>query len=356
MKERMITYMSIFKKLLGRKSTPNNNQSVSSTAISVRNTALPSNQAFLPIHPDIRNFIWIGDGKNKNYVPTPPKTIITTKNGIVATFSISLSSDEEPSLLYTMLPIGSVVGSVERPPYYPTYKKLSPEQRGVYWKLLANPYDTTIDIGYVFLLYYGLERYLLTDNYDDVIEVILKLRDVHSNKSFQMYTANAIILTCLQRQRADIVQKFMCSLDKEYKLSFSPNLFLLCKYGLGLPLESSEVMKIAKAFEFTKNNYIKNYPDLFLNALSRNILTNFKMDKITWDHLLTDSEFKELPNEETPVFANVSIRDKTIKVPSFLSSVKLKKELYELLDRTHEDVKKQLSNMRKNDEITQKSK
>ena len=118
--------------------------------------------------------------ENKNYVPTPPKKVTISELGI--SLSISFSSDEEPSLIFMGLPIAHVDGPVERPPYYPTYKGLTPEQRGIYWKLLANPYDETIDIGYIFILYYGLERYLLTDKYEEVIDVILKLRDVHSKE------------------------------------------------------------------------------------------------------------------------------------------------------------------------------
>lgn len=75
-------------------------------------------------------------------------------------------------------------------------------------------------------------------------------------------------------------------------------------------------------------------------------------DTIPWDKLLKASEFNKLPMEEIPVFANVSIRDQSIKVPSLLSSFMLKKNVYDLLDKTHEDVKKQLADLRKRGEVT----
>lgn len=345
--------MGLLSKIFGGNNTRTSNQSGSSTAVTVRNTSLRDKHDYLAIHPDIRDYLWIGDGKYKNYVPTPPKKTTIPVQGI--SLSIAFGAAEEPSLIYMGLPIGNAMGPVDRPPYYPTYSGLTPAQRGIYWKLLANPYDSSIDIGYVFVLYYGLERYLLTDKYEQVIDVILKLRDVHSNKSFQMYTANAVILTCLHRQRADIVQKFMKSLDKEHEYSFSPNLFLLCKYALAMPLTAPEVMRMAKAFEFTKNNYIKNYPDLFLSTLSQNIIDRFQSDSIAWSNLFSDSEFKKLPNDEIPIFANVSIMDKTIKVPSLLSSFKFRRTVYDLIDKTHEDVKKQLAAMKKSGEVAQKS-
>ena len=346
--------MGFLSKLFGHNNQPNSH-SLQKTAISVKNTALQPSQSMLTVHPDIRDFLWIGDGEYKNYVPAPSNDKITiSAQGI--TLTISFGTDEEPSLIYMGLPISEAKGDIERPPYYPTYKGLTPEQRGVYWKLLANPYDNTIDIGYVFILYYGLERYLLTEKYEEAIDVILKLRDVHQNKSFQTYSANAVILTCLHRQRADIVQKFMNSLDKEYEYGFSSNLFLLCKYSLGSPLTDGEIMRMAKAFEFTKNSYIKKYPDLFLTALSLNINEIYKSNIVPWDKLLTMSEFNKLPKEEVPIFANVSISDKSIKVPSLLSSFKLKKKIYDLLDKTHEDVKKQLAEKRKNGELVPEAK
>lgn len=347
--------MGLLDKIFKSKNETSNRESSEIAEITAaRNATVQTKQDFLAVHPDIRNYIWIADGKYKNYKPTPAKKIPISYQGL--SLFISFGTEEEPSLIYMGLPIANVNGAVERPPYYPTYKGLTPAQRGVYWKLLANPYDNSIDIGYVFILYYGLERFLLTDKYEEVIDVILNLRDAHSNKSFQMYSANAIILTCLHRQRADIVQKFMGSLDKEYEFNFSPNLYLLCKYALRLPLTSGDVMRMAKAFEFTKNNYIKNYPDLFINTLSLNIAKDYKADGIPWSALLSEAAFKKLQKEEIPIFANISIREKTINVPTLLSAFKFKKAIYDLLDNTHEGVKKQLAEMKKRGEVAAKDK
>ena len=129
-------------------------------------------------------------------------------------------------------------------------------------------------------------------------------------------------------------------------------MFLLCKYSLMMPLTPEEIMRMAKAFEFTKNNYIKKYPDLFLTVLSQNINSCYQSKTIPWDKLITSSEFNKLPQEDTPIFANMSIRDKSIKVPSMLASFKLKKSIYDILDKSHEDVKKQLAERKKNGEKT----
>lgn len=64
----------------------------------------------------------------------------------------------------------------------------------------------------------------------------------------------------------------------------------------------------------------------------------------------------KLQKEEIPIFANISIREKTINVPTLLSAFKFKKAIYDLLDNTHEGVKKQLAEMKKRGGVSAKDK
>jgi len=72
--------------------------------------------------------------------------------------------------------------SVEPLGYYPSYAALRPEQRWVYLNWLRNVTEE-VNIGYVFIYYYGLERQLLTGKFDRAFDEILKLREYHQNKS-----------------------------------------------------------------------------------------------------------------------------------------------------------------------------
>ena len=225
----------------------------------------------LAIHEDLRNLVWVGDGKFKNYTQKQDNENSYDLGGI--RISISFMNQEEPSLIYTQHKVTQPkdIGKVDRPPYFPTYSGLTPEQKWVYLNLLSNPYDTSIDIGFVFILYYGLERHLLSGNFEEAFEVILKLRDVHTNKSFQSYSANALVLTCMLHDRGDLISKFFQSLDKEHEFAFSDNLFLICYYSFDMPLLPKDIMRMAKTFEFSNMNYIKKYPDLFLENLKNAI-------------------------------------------------------------------------------------
>jgi len=301
----------------------------------------------LSIHEDLKELVWIGDGKYKNYKQS---------NGNENSFeiddfrtTISFQNNEEPSLIYTNQKINKPkdLSSVERPSYFPTYSELIPEQKWVYLTLLTNPYNSAIDIGFVFILYYGLERHLLSGNFEKAISVIIKLRDVHTNKSFQSYSANAVVLSCMLHRRGDLVLKFIKSLDKEHELTFSDNLLLICYYSFDIPLLPKDVMRMSSTFEFNNKNYIKKHPDLFLESLTEAIKTKIGSETIDLKNYLTASEIKKVRQQEVGVFANMSINDNSIPIPLLSENFKLKREMYNFLETAHEDVKKKLAEMRK---------
>jgi len=301
----------------------------------------------LKIHDDLRDLIWIADGKYKNYEQSQDNNNSIDINGFRIT--ISFMNEEEPSLIYTNQKINPTqrIEDIATPPYYPTYSGLTPEQKWVYLNLLANPYNPAIDIGFVFILYYGLERHLLLGNFEKAIDVLLKLRDVHTNKSFQSYSANAIILSCMYHKRGDLVVKFIQSLDKEYEFAFSDNLFLICYFSFGLPLLPRDILRMAKTFEFNNTNYIKKYPELFLECLKDAIAEKTGAESVDLKQYLSPTEIKGIRTQETRIFANVSLIDKSIPIPLLSENFKLKKEMYNFLEIAHESVKLRLSTMRK---------
>lgn len=301
----------------------------------------------LELHKDLKGLIWFADGPFQNY--TNENIDKNTFEVGDIKFTFRMTGDEEPSLIYTEqhINISTDITLVERPPYFPTYSILSPEQKGVYIKLLHDPYDRKIDIGFVFILYYGLERHLLYGDYEKAYKVILKLRDVHSNKSFQFYSANALVLTSMLYKRGEIALNFLKSLDKDYEYSFSDNLLLLCYYSFDVPLTVKDLMRMAHTFEFTKSNYIKKFPELFQKTLENEIVNKFGDRTIQIGRFVDKIDLSKLKTEDISIFANTSIRDKTFPVPMISECFKLKKELNHLLEKTHETVKQKLVEMRK---------
>jgi hypothetical protein len=306
------------------------------------------------IHEDIKGLLWFGDSPLQNFSEKDLKTDDNTWN--VGNFSIKIGFDiNEPSLIYTSLPIEKPKDEslVPRPPYFPQYENLSPEQKWVYLKLLSNPYNTDIDIGYVFILYYGLERHLLNGKFDDAFMVILKLRDVHKNKSFQHYSGNALVLSSMLKNKGEYALTFIKSLDNEYEYNFSENLFLICYYSFNIPLLPKDIMRMAKVFEFTNNNYIKKYPAIFEECLKNVIIEKTGYDKIDIKKYITDSELKKLKSEKVMIFANSSIKNNSMPVPQMADNFKLKKEINILLESAHESAKKKITSMRKEGDLTE---
>ena len=343
--------MGILKKLFKEKEKSNNLVNIPGLDFSVTPTSstrldrIRTTSAEFNIHPDLQGLIWVGDGPMKNYNENMFEDYSSSVGTIRVSFSYS--GDEEPSLIFTMLPISVKGPEPEKLPYYPSYRNMSPRQRGMYLKFLENPYDSRFEIGYVFVLYYGLERHLVSGEHERALSVILKLRDVHANSSFQYYSSTAVVLASMMYQRADYLMAFLKSIDKEYEYCVDDSVMLLCKYILNLPLDAKDLMRMAKTFEFNKTTYIKKYPEIFIETLSENIKESFGSKEIHCRQYIKESEFRKLPQKHVSMFANISLSENKFDVPLIEHSFAFKKSMNDLLNQTHEDVKKKLAKMRK---------
>lgn len=88
--------------------------------------------------------------------------------------------------------------------YWPDYGALTPGQRGQYLGWLAGGRGHTDELGYVFLFFYGLERYVYRDAAQDsdevrdstlnhIVEEVVRLRQVFAdNRSFDGYSSNLL--------------------------------------------------------------------------------------------------------------------------------------------------------------------
>lgn len=105
------------------------------------------------IPENVFKLLWFRDGKYKSKVPPA-----------------------EPSLIYSQYKIIThpKIDPLERLDYFPTFKKLNPQQRYVYLNWLRD-ITQPVALGYVFIFYYGLERHLLFGNYECAVDTILQL-------------------------------------------------------------------------------------------------------------------------------------------------------------------------------------
>lgn len=155
----------------------------------------------------------------------------------------------DPSTIYINLPIKEVqYDHVDKLSYWPHYIELSPEQRYVYLNWLRNV-DTPVDMGYVFLYYYGLERQLLIGNFEKAFNQIIRLRNIHKNKSFQKYSENALVHSCIMADRLDL----LLDLHEKTEISGFSNAQFLLAYNLKMTLSAKNLLQIFyKAFNLSR--------------------------------------------------------------------------------------------------------
>jgi tellurite resistance protein len=124
---------------------------------------------------------------------------------------------DEPALVDPRLDVYQGPHSIPDLGYWPSYGTISPAARGVYLGWLSNGRrDPSIDIGYVFLFFYGLERRLLHDRvifekdeeHQAIVFEIKALLDVYGgNRSFHNYVNRLLSLDRLMTSPADPTRK-----------------------------------------------------------------------------------------------------------------------------------------------------
>jgi len=249
----------------------------------------------------------------------------------------------DPSTIYCALPIkepGSP-SDVDRLPYYPSYFSMTPYQRWTYLSFLSNPYDSSYDIGYVFVLYYGLEGWLSTAFFPDVVNIILKLREAHPHPSLLFYSAHALVNACMKRNDP-ITLRHVITSNGLAGLSDVMQLYLLCLFGL--PLTAQFIIDSASSWGFTNKRYIKMYPERFLATLKDEIEQQFNRDYIS---TLDFAEITARTAKIVPGSANSSLSEHIVTVPNYFESPQLKPLVSSLLTKTHERIKKKLAKERK---------
>ena len=287
-------------------------------------------------HEDVLPLLWFADSPLKNI--DAEKTAILDEFEYMGT-NITFYGQPEPSAIYAGLPIRPSTEPTERPPYYPSYRSLTPEQRYEYLKFLSNPYGTN-NVGYAFIFYYGLERHLICGDFDKAFEMILKLRDVYDNHSFQSYSANALVLISIIRDRPDKIELFLGSIDKSFEYAMEPNIYLLAKHCLGIGLTARDIIYYSSAFGFTNKRYIKSQPALFEQCVVESMQQTLKGDTLTIPKLSPSKSAVEL-------FANMSLHGSVLSIPDYFSAKDFLGKGYHILYAAHERCKSILADARK---------
>lgn len=239
----------------------------------------------------------------------------------------------DPSTIYIHLPIAKEYDAAPMP-YYPHYLEMTPGQRYVYLNWLRNV-EQPIDMGYVFIYYYGLERHMLTDDFDSAFDEIIKLRNSHNNKSFRSYSINALIHAAILRRRTDrLVNLHELTEIEEY----SNAMFFLareCHLNLGA---SQLALIFNKAFTLSRKD-IKTDKELFQNCIVRALRSVYGGDYFE----IQNYDLSKTRLKEEARFANYSFSPEIqyVKLPDLYQCKELIGDLEVIFRITHDFFKQE---------------
>jgi len=241
----------------------------------------------------------------------------------------------DPSTIYLDLPIQkpSDPEDIPRPNYYPSYSGLNPLQRWLYLNWLRD-ISKPINIGYVFIYYYGLERQLLLGDFDLAFDEILFLQNYHNNHSFLSYSNSALPYACLLRKRKD-------KLEQLYQLrpkTTIENFDLLLIHSLGYDLSARNILDVSKNISGINKRFIISDPETFEKALTDCLKARYNFpffpfaSRFPIDVLLRRQEI---------IFANISFPPeiRTPDIPNYLIGSPFTREVRELISEAHEKTK-----------------
>lgn len=245
---------------------------------------------------------------------------------------------DEPSTIYKKLPVSKPrdTNSVEKPPYYPSYAQLSPEQRWIYLKWVED-ISQPVNIGYVFIYYYGLERNLVIGDFETAYNEVVFLRHSHQNKSFESYSYNALLFASALKNRTDLLQTILTTESQNGIV----NEDLMFKYRFGIGINPEEFMSLAKKFKGTNLRYIKAVPDRYKAAITKVIVERYNQQEYPLVELF---DIHEIPQISTIAFSNVSFPSslRTPKMPDFIRYSPFAKDCQKIFEESHMLVKEDL--------------
>jgi len=302
------------------------------------------------IPENILKLLWFKNGPYVNF-PTrqlPKKEYIKMNNiddfvkRITEEFLQNLLNSltaAEPSLIDISSPVALPKSDVPKMGYYPSYSGMTPEQRYTYLSWLTD-ITQPIDIGYVFVFYYGLERHLLAGDHESAFQTVVALQKHHNNSSFLAYSSGGLLVCILKNQRRDLFQY----LNLEH---INGKLLVFVLIAIFRNLTAKDIMNTHKHFGFTNNRYIKSYPDIFENELKKIIAESCDQEM----YPIVQDDLRDIKGTFSVMLVNFSLDsdERIFKLPDITTSEKLATEVHSFLKQSHDRTKAKLAAMRKND-------
>lgn len=250
---------------------------------------------------------------------------------------------DDPSTIYMGMAVRMPSDSANVPSlgYYPTYSGLTPEQKWVYLNWLGD-ITREIDIGYVFIYYYGLERHLLIGEFDAACDEIELLRRHHSNHSFQSYSRSAVLQACILKNRLDrLGELYSKDPPSEYE-----NVDLLIAFKSNSDLSPESLVRISPRVRGINRKYIRSHPEVYVQAVQDVLILKYGQPVFP---LASKYRIEDLPKKQEIVFANISFpRElRAPDLPNFYEHIPFIAEVSSIYSESHTLTKQMLAEQRR---------
>jgi len=182
---------------------------------------------------------------------------------ISLTEEFSGNAQHDPSTIYFPLPISTPSKDSDVPPpaRNPAYRELTAEQRYVYLSWLQDIARHAYE-GYRFLFLSGLERQMLTGDFDAAWNMILKLRaDALGCYFFLPASTNSLFTACIMN-RTDLFHKMAYLYDE---LPWN-DMQILAKHYTRNPISPVEALGLIKV---KNKRYIENFPTEYAEEMEK---------------------------------------------------------------------------------------
>ncbi|WP_417391208.1 TerB N-terminal domain-containing protein [Gimesia sp.] len=196
----------------------------------------------------------------------------------------TLNQPYDASLIETGLPVAKSGRGAYPLPYWPSYRQCSPEQRRNYlnW-LTSGRCEANIELGYVFIYFYGLERRIIQDCKDTqaIIQELLRLLPIYkSSRSFQRYCSSLLwmaAITTIQTSqlRDELLRQIIDATEFWSEANLSALLSIYEKQNLPLPPDVAFLVTEHDS-RSPRSVVFKRHPEKFRALFSSRFSDEFK--------------------------------------------------------------------------------
>lgn len=218
---------------------------------------------------------------------------------------------------------------------------------------MENPFDSNFEIGYTFIFFYGLERFMYTDKYEGAMDLIIRLLEHHNgNQSFISYSVESILFKTIEINDYSYLNRIL--VINNVVNSLFPPLRIYLYYKANKELFASDIILLSKDVGWKKKTYLNGYKDIFVKNLE--IAMNKCESDMSISSLIGNCHIESLPTFNVCRIANVTsdYNVREAKLPNLLFVNVLKDNILTLMENAHNMTKTEVAKMRKTGEVKQK--